>query len=123
MAESLVGQAVIALENARLHSIVERQASIDGLTGVSNRRAGEHALRAELSRVERFGGELTLILSDLDDFKMVNDRYGHPTGDAVLREFSAALRTEAARVPRGRVAFLRRYGAFDLAIKAAPFRG
>jgi hypothetical protein len=39
------------------------------------------------------------------------------------REFAAAFRTEAARVPRGRVAFLRRYGAFDLAIKAAPFRG
>ena len=39
------------------------------------------------------------------------------------REFAAAFRTEAARVPRGRAAFLRRYGAFDLAIKAAPFRG
>jgi hypothetical protein len=39
------------------------------------------------------------------------------------REFSAAFRTEATRVPRGRAAFLRRYGAFDLAIKAAPFRG
>jgi hypothetical protein len=39
------------------------------------------------------------------------------------REFVAAFRTEAARVPRGRAAFLRRYGAFDLAIKAAPFRG
>lgn len=39
------------------------------------------------------------------------------------REFSAAFRTEAARVPRGRVQFLRRYGAFDLAIKLAPFRG
>lgn len=39
------------------------------------------------------------------------------------REFAAALRTEAAQVPRGRVAFLRRFGAFDLAIKAAPFRG
>jgi hypothetical protein len=39
------------------------------------------------------------------------------------REFAAAFRTEAARVPRGRAAFLRRYGAFDVAIKAAPFRG
>ena len=39
------------------------------------------------------------------------------------REFTAAFRTEAAQVPRGRAAFLRRYGAFDLAIKAAPFRG
>jgi diguanylate cyclase (GGDEF)-like protein len=91
VAASLVGQAAIALENARLHSIVERQASIDGLTGVSNRRAGEQALHSELSRVERFGGELAVVLADLDDFKNVNDRHGHPTGDAVLREFAATL--------------------------------
>jgi hypothetical protein len=39
------------------------------------------------------------------------------------REFATAFRAEAARVPRGRAAFLRRYGAFDLAIRAAPFRG
>jgi diguanylate cyclase (GGDEF)-like protein len=92
VAVSLVGQAMIALENARLHRIVERQASIDGLTGVANRRASEQALHAELSRVERFGGDLALVIADLDDFKRVNDRYGHPTGDAVLREFAAMLR-------------------------------
>lgn len=92
LAVSLVGQAVIALENARLHRIVERQASVDGLTGLANRRASENALHSELSRVERFGGDLALVLADLDDFKNVNDRFGHPSGDAVLREFADTLR-------------------------------
>jgi len=92
VAVSLVGQAMIALENARLHRIVERQASVDGLTGVANRRASEQALHAELSRVERFGGDLAVVIADLDDFKRVNDRFGHPLGDAVLREFAETLR-------------------------------
>jgi diguanylate cyclase (GGDEF)-like protein len=92
MVDSLVGQATIALENARLHRIVERQASVDGLTGVANRRASEQALHGELSRIERFGGDLAVVIADLDDFKRVNDRHGHPTGDAVLREFAATLR-------------------------------
>jgi diguanylate cyclase (GGDEF)-like protein len=91
-AASLAGQAVIALENARLHRIVERQALADGLTGLANRRAAEEMLRAELTRSERFGGEVALVMADLDGFKHVNDRYGHPAGDAVLREFARRLR-------------------------------
>ncbi len=89
---SLVAQAVIALENARLHRQVEQQARVDGLTGLSNRRACEDALRRELHRAERFGKELTLVLADLDGFKGVNDRHGHPAGDLVLREFALRLR-------------------------------
>ncbi len=90
-AVSLVSQAVIALENARLHRMVEKQASIDGLTGVANRRAGQQALHGELARLERFAGDVAVVLADLDDFKRVNDRYGHPTGDVVLREFAETL--------------------------------
>ena len=90
-AAALVSQAVIALENARLHRIVEKQASIDGLTGVANRRAGQHALHGELARLGRFAGDVAVVLADLDDFKLVNDRYGHPTGDVVLREFAETL--------------------------------
>ncbi len=82
---------MIALENARLHRIVEKQASIDGLTGVANRRAGQHALHGELARLGRFAGDVAVVLADLDDFKLVNDRYGHPTGDVVLREFAETL--------------------------------
>jgi diguanylate cyclase (GGDEF)-like protein len=91
-AVSLASQAVIALENARLHQIVERQALADGLTGLANRRAGEEALRTELQRAERFGGDLAVVIADLDGFKDVNDRHGHAAGDVVLREFAQRLR-------------------------------
>jgi diguanylate cyclase (GGDEF)-like protein len=91
-AKLLASQAAVALENARLHGIVERQALVDGLTGLANRRQAEDALESELSRAQRFGGPLAFVLADLDDFKRVNDRYGHPSGDIVLREFADVLR-------------------------------
>jgi diguanylate cyclase (GGDEF)-like protein len=91
-ADTLARQAVIALENARLHQMVERQALVDGLTGLANRRSSDEMLHAELTRAERFGGDLTLVLADLDSFKDVNDRHGHPAGDMVLREFARRLR-------------------------------
>jgi diguanylate cyclase (GGDEF)-like protein len=89
---SLASHAAIALENARLHRIVERQALIDGLTGIANRRQCEEALTGEIARSERLGTPLTLVLADLDDFKGVNDVHGHAVGDDVLREFAAVLR-------------------------------
>jgi len=90
-AVSLGAQAVIALDNARLHRIVERQARIDGLTALANRRACEDQLAVELARVGRFGGPLAVVITDLDDFKKVNDRFGHPAGDVVLCEFARTL--------------------------------
>jgi len=90
-AVSLASHAVVALDNARLHRIVERQALVDGLTGLANRRQCEETLASELARLERFGGPLALVVADLDWFKDVNDRYGHPSGDAVLREFAQLL--------------------------------
>jgi diguanylate cyclase (GGDEF)-like protein len=91
-AVSLAAQAVVALDNARLHRIVERQALVDGLTGLPNRRQCEETLASELARLERFGGPLAVVVADLDWFKEVNDRHGHPSGDAVLREFAKLLR-------------------------------
>jgi diguanylate cyclase (GGDEF)-like protein len=90
-AASLVGQAVVALDNAKLHRIVQRQALVDGLTGLANRRHTEDVLASELARAERFGGALSIVLGDLDDFKEVNDLHGHPVGDTVLREFAQVL--------------------------------
>jgi len=90
-AVSLASHAVVALDNARLHRIVERQALIDGLTGLANRRQCEETLDDELARIERFGGPLAVVVADLDWFKDVNDRHGHPAGDAVLREFAVLL--------------------------------
>ena len=88
---SLASHAVVALDNARLHRIVERQALVDGLTGLANRRQCEDALAGELARVDRFGGPLAVVVADLDWFKDINDRYGHPAGDNVLREFGTLL--------------------------------
>ena len=90
-AVSIASHAVVALDNARLHRIVERQALVDGLTGLANRRQCEDTLASELARLERFGGPLAVVVTDLDWFKDVNDRFGHPSGDAVLREFAALL--------------------------------
>ncbi|MFN2629246.1 MAG: diguanylate cyclase [Gaiellaceae bacterium] len=90
-AVSLVGQAVIALENARLHVTVEHQAAVDGLTGLANRRHCEEMLASEFARVERYGSPFALVFADLDGFKAVNDLHGHHAGDLVLREFSAVL--------------------------------
>jgi diguanylate cyclase (GGDEF)-like protein len=89
---SLTAQAVVALENAQLHRIVQHQALIDSLTGLSNRRSAEDTLRFELTRAARFGGEICVVLADLDDFKQINDRYGHPFGDELLKEFANAMR-------------------------------
>jgi len=91
-ANSLASHAAIALENARLHRIVERQALVDGLTGIANRRQCEDSLTAEIARADRLGTPFTLVLADLDDFKEVNDAHGHAVGDDVLREFAAVLR-------------------------------
>ncbi len=91
-ARSLTAQAVVALENAQLHRLVQHQALIDSLTGLANRRSAEDTLRFELARSARFDGEICLVLADLDDFKQVNDRYGHPFGDELLKEFANAMR-------------------------------
>jgi diguanylate cyclase (GGDEF)-like protein len=91
-AATLVAHAAIALENARLHRIVARQALVDTLTGLANRRHCEQALTGELMRAERFGGSVAFVLADLDSFKSINDRFGHPVGDAVLVEFAETLR-------------------------------
>jgi diguanylate cyclase (GGDEF)-like protein len=87
----LVGHAAIALANAREHRTVEEQALVDPLTGLPNRRLAEGALETELARAGRFGEPLALVMTDLDDFKQINDRWGHPFGDEVLREFAGTL--------------------------------
>ncbi|HET7855213.1 MAG TPA: diguanylate cyclase [Gaiellaceae bacterium] len=90
-ADWLVGHGVIALENARLHRTVQRQALVDSLTGLANRRLCEAALEKEMARAQRFSEPLALILADLDNFKATNDAYGHAAGDEVLREFARTL--------------------------------
>ena len=91
MVALLCGHAAVALDNARLHRIVEKQALADGLTGLANRRRTDSALDEEIVRASRLGSELTLVLLDIDHFKEVNDRHGHAAGDAVLKELALVL--------------------------------
>jgi diguanylate cyclase (GGDEF)-like protein len=94
----LVGHAVIALSNARQHRTVEQQALVDSLTGLANRRLCSAALEKELARAQRFKEPLTLVLADIDDFKLINDRWGHPTGDDVLRAFADRMRESVREI-------------------------
>ena len=85
--------AAIALSNARLVDQLERQAAEDPLTGLANMRALQLAGEAELSRAAREDSSLALVVLDLDHFKEVNDRHGHPFGDRVLIAVAEALRS------------------------------
>ena len=69
-------------------------ATTDALTGVANRRRGEALLEQEIKRARRYGTPLALITIDIDHFKAINDRYGHPVGDAALRVLAQAIRAE-----------------------------
>ena len=80
------------LEDKQDHSQVLRNlAMADQLTGLYNRRFAEQRLAAEVSRSSRKGHHLTVVVFDLNDFKMINDKYGHPAGDMVLRKFATNL--------------------------------
>jgi diguanylate cyclase (GGDEF)-like protein len=76
---------------ALYHAEVRRLAEEDPLTGLANRGAFTAALGRELARARRHARPLSLLLLDLDHFKAVNDRHGHPAGDAVLRAVAAAV--------------------------------
>jgi diguanylate cyclase (GGDEF)-like protein len=74
------------------HSYILRNlAMIDPLTGLYNRRFAEQRLAAEVARSERRGHPLTVLTLDLNNFKEINDTYGHPAGDHVLQEFASRL--------------------------------
>jgi diguanylate cyclase (GGDEF)-like protein len=97
-AEWLASQAAIALENAKLHHLVQRQATTDDLTGLVNRRRFIEALESEIIRANTFGSPLCVVLGDIDHFKLVNDRFGHQTGDEVLRQFADLVREHLREV-------------------------
>jgi diguanylate cyclase (GGDEF)-like protein len=77
-------------EGEQLMGQVTRAATIDALTGVANRRHGEMLLEKEIKRARRYALPLALISFDIDRFKDINERYGHPCGDVALRTVAAA---------------------------------
>ncbi|MEA2404936.1 MAG: hypothetical protein QOE08_1583 [Thermoleophilaceae bacterium] len=88
----LTGQAAVSIENVDLHETVRVQAVTDELTGLANLRHFHDSLDNEIERSRRFQQDVGLMLLDIDDFKNVNDTYGHQQGDLVLIEVARVLR-------------------------------
>jgi diguanylate cyclase (GGDEF)-like protein len=108
---SLAAQATLALENVDLHFQVQRQAVTDELTALANHRRFQELLAAEMDQVRRYHYSVGLIMLDVDNFKRVNDTYGHPQGDIVLREVARVVRetSREADAPA-------RYGGEEMAV-------
>lgn len=87
----------LLLQVQQLLNRLEGQASTDALTGVANRRRFDEALDQEWRRSLRSGEALSLLLLDVDHFKLYNDHYGHVQGDRCLQQVAAALAAEASR--------------------------
>lgn len=84
----------IAIENARLHADVKALAMTDIVTGMYNRRSFNSLLAEEIKRSARYNETFALLILDVDDFKKINDTYGHPVGDAALRWMGDLFRQE-----------------------------
>ena len=90
---------------------MQRQALTDELTGLSNHRRFIETLAAEAERARRFGQSVGLVMLDLDDFKAVNDTYGHQQGDQVLRSVADLMRSYSREIDTPA-----RYGGEELAV-------
>jgi diguanylate cyclase (GGDEF)-like protein len=107
----LIGQVAASIENIALHELVSEQAVTDELTGLSNQRRFREQIAREDERAQRFRHDLSLIMLDIDDFKQVNDDYGHLQGDEVLRMVGRVLDEESRGVDEPA-----RYGGEEFAV-------
>ncbi len=104
-------QVGVSLQNARMYQSMEERATTDGLTGLTNHRAFQERLEQLHDLAERTNQKYSIILTDIDHFKNVNDTYGHPVGDAVLKRV-AAIFTRWAR----KVDIVARYGGEEFVL-------
>lgn len=100
-----------ALRSHEMMNMLTEQAQIDGLTGLHNRRYFDERLEQELAEAKRYGHPLSLVITDVDHFKKINDEFGHPKGDQVLRALADTLETESRK---GDIAC--RYGGEEFAL-------
>jgi diguanylate cyclase (GGDEF)-like protein len=80
--------SIVQREREEAVAKLQEYADRDGLTGIANRRYFEGRLRDEYTRWQRYGGDMSVLLFDLDHFKKINDQFGHVVGDTVLREMA-----------------------------------
>ncbi|RMG10783.1 MAG: diguanylate cyclase [Deltaproteobacteria bacterium] len=111
MLEVLAMQAAGAIQRARLFEKTERMATTDGLTGLNNHRRFQELFETHLAAARRYGREVSLLLMDVDHFKSVNDTYGHPVGDKVLKGVAKVLAAQARDTD-----VVARYGGEEFAV-------
>lgn len=109
--EILTNQTSIGISNAMLFEKINLMATTDGLTGVYNHRFFQEKLGEEIERASRYNEKLVFMILDIDFFKKVNDTYGHPVGDLVLKSISQCLKSEARKVD-----IVARYGGEEFAV-------
>ncbi len=95
----------------RLQDAVVEQARHDALTGLPNRRDFDDRLQHEIARSERYGGPLCVAMGDIDNFKIVNDTFGHQAGDAVLKRMAEFMRKSLRRTD-----YIARWGGEEFTI-------
>ncbi len=110
--EIFANQAVTAIEIARSYTDAREQSVRDGLTGAYNHRHFQEALQREIGRAERRDRPLSVLMLDIDDFKGINDRYGHPVGDGILQRIVDEIRSEV----RGDMDLVARYGGEEFGV-------
>jgi diguanylate cyclase (GGDEF)-like protein len=104
-------QVAVSIENAKMYKRMEEMATTDGLTGLPNHRTFQARLSEMLYRAERHGKTMSVVLTDIDKFKSVNDTHGHPVGDAVLRRVAKVLADQVRKVDQ-----VARYGGEEFAM-------
>jgi diguanylate cyclase (GGDEF)-like protein len=104
-------QVGVSLERARLFQEVQGLALTDPLTGLQNRRSLFELGRVEFARARRMNRPFCCMMLDLDRFKQVNDTYGHPVGDQVLREFASRCKSSVREMD-----LIGRYGGEELIV-------
>jgi diguanylate cyclase (GGDEF)-like protein len=95
---AIADNAALAIRNAQLFTRMRELSTQDELTGLANRRLFHNQLGMEIDRVRRFEKPLSLVAIDIDHFKLLNDRHGHPVGDAALREVALLLGRSVRKV-------------------------
>jgi len=116
----LADLAAASIQNAFLFGEMERKAVTDGLTGLHNHRWFQDKLSQEIERAGRIGNRVSIVLLDIDHFKKVNDTYGHPVGDEVLKGVAKTLKSSIRQVDSSA-----RYGGeeFVLVLVGADLKG
>jgi diguanylate cyclase (GGDEF)-like protein len=109
--ESVADICAAAMQNASYFERMKQLAYVDGLTGIHNRRFFEMRIVEELERAARFQGRMSVIMVDIDNFKRLNDEFGHLLGDEVLRSVSTLLKQQLRKMD-----LVCRYGGEEFAI-------